>query len=124
MHFAELIFLFLSLWSGTESPPPQTPLTGTLKGVVYGPAGDLTADVKVRVEKWYFDQGAPHFLTEIVLYTDQKGEFLVRVPAGVYDVLVSRPDCEPVAKKLKVVAGKETNFNPHLKISKLTQFIE
>jgi Carboxypeptidase regulatory-like domain len=124
VNFAEFMFLFLTLWSWPKSPQPQAPPTGTLKGVVHGPAGELTAGVKVRVENWYFDLGAPHVLTEIVLYTDHKGEFSARVPAGVYDVLVSRPEWEPVAKKVKVVAGKETSFNPHLKWSKLTEFIE
>ena len=124
MHFAKFVFLFLSLWPASQVPPSQAPPTGTLKGVVRGPAGDLAGEVKVRVEQWYFDQGTPHFLTEIVLYTDQKGEFLIKVPPGVYDVLISRPDCEPVAKKLKVVSGKETNFKPQLKISKLAEFIE
>jgi len=118
------MFLFLILWSSPQSPRPQAPPTGTLKGVVHGPAGELTAGVKVRVENWYFDQGAPHVLTELVLYTDQNGEFLARVPGGVYDVFVSRLDCEPIAKKVKVVSGKETSFNPHLKGSKLTEFIE
>src|ERR1700676_5353457 len=118
------MFLFLSLWAGPQSSPPQANPTGTLKGFVRGPAGELASEVKVRIEDWYFDQGKPHFLTEIVLYTDQKGEFSVRVPAGVYDVIVSRPDCEPVAKKLKVVSGKDANFKPQLKISKLTEFIE
>ena len=124
VNFAQFVLLFLTLCSWPQSPPPQTPPTGTLKGVVHGPGGELTAEVKVRIENWYFDQGAPHVLTEIVLYTDRKGEYLVKVPAGVYDVLVSRPDCEPVAKKVKVVSGKETSFNPHLKGSKLTEFIE
>lgn len=97
---------------------------GTLKGVVRGPGGERASDVKVRVEQWSFDEGKPHFLTELVLYTDAKGEFSVSVPAGVYDVFVSRPDCEPVAKKVKVVSGKTASFSPQLRISKLTQFIE
>jgi len=118
------MFLFLSLWAWPQSSSPQVKLTGTLKGVVRGPAGELANEAKVRVEQWYFNEGKPHFLTEIVLYTDQKGEFSVGVPAGAYDVIVSRPDCEPVAKKLKVVSGKETIFKPQLKGSKLTEFIE
>ena len=118
------MFLFLGLWAGLQSSTPQATSTGTLRGIVRGPAGELASEVKVRIEDWYFDQGKPHFLTEIVLYTDQKGEFSVRVPAGVYDVMVSRPDCEPVAKKLKVVSGKDTIFKPELKISKLTELIE
>jgi hypothetical protein len=122
--FVRFMFLFLGLWAGLQSSTPQATSTGTLRGIVRGPAGELASEVKVRIEDWYFDQGKPHFLTEIVLYTDQKGEFSVRVPAGVYDVMVSRPDCEPVAKKLKVVSGKDTIFKPELKISKLTEFIE
>ena len=118
------MFLFLSLWAGPQSAPSQASLAGVLRGVVKGPAGELASEVKVRVEQWYLNDGKPHFLTEIALYTDQKGEFSVRVPAGAYDVIVSRPDCEPVAKKLKVVSGKETIFKPQLKISKLTEFIE
>jgi hypothetical protein len=112
------------LWAGVQASPPQVTLTGTLKGVVLGPAGELASEVKVRVEQWNFNEGKAHFLTEIVLYTDQKGKFSVGVPAGAYDVFVSRPDCEPVAKKPKVISGKSTIFKTHLKISKLTEFIE
>jgi len=122
--FAHIIFLFLSVWTGLQSLPSEAKLTGTLKGVVRGPAGELASDVKVRIESWYFDQGKPHFLAEIVVYTNEKAEFSVAVPAGNYDVFVSRLDCEPVAKKLKVVSGRETSFSPQLKGSKLTEFIE
>lgn len=124
MTFVNFVLLFLSVWAGSQPSPPQANLTGTLKGVVRGPAGEPVSEVKVRIEDWYFDQGNPHFLTEIVLYTDRKGGFSAGVPAGNYDVIVSRPDCEPVAKKLKVVSGKETIFSPQLKGSKLTEFVE
>ena len=124
MPFVGFLFLFLSVWTGTQSPQPEKPSTGTLKGVVRGPVGELATNVKVRVEQWYFDQGKPHFITEVVSFTNEKGEFSVSVPAGVYDVVVSRLDCEPVAKKLKVVSGKDTIFNPRLKASKLAEFIE
>jgi hypothetical protein len=122
--FLHFVFLFLSFSAGLQSSPPQAKPTGTLKGVVRGPAGELAGEVKVRIENWYFDEGKPHFQTEIVVYTNQKGEFSVGVPAGNYDVIVSRLDCEPMAKKLKVVSGKETIFSPQLKGSKLTKFIE
>jgi hypothetical protein len=122
--FVGFMLLFMSLWAGPQSTPPRASPTAVLRGIVRGPAGEPANEVKVRVENWYFNEGKPHFLTEIVLYTDQKGEFSVRVPAGVYDVIVSRPDCEPVAKKLKVISGKETIFKPQLRSSKLTEFIE
>jgi len=124
MNFVQFAFFFLSLWAWPQQSSPQATLNGTLKGVARGPAGELRNEAKVRVEQWYFDEGKPHFRTEIVVYTDRKGEFSLRVPAGVYDLIVSRPDCEPVATKLKVVSGKETIFKPQLKGSKLTEFIE
>ena len=110
--------------SAASKQTPHPLVTGTLKGVVRGPAGEAICNVKMRVEQWYIDQGTPHFLTEIVAFTDEKGAFSVNVPAGVYDVLVSRPDYEPVAKKLKVVSGRGTILNLQLKTSKLTEFIE
>ena len=124
MTFFYFLFLFLSFSAGLQSSPPQAKLIGTLKGVMRGPAGELAGEVKVRIENWYFDEGKPHSLTEIVVYTNQRGEFSVGVPAGNYDVIVSRFDCEPVAKKPKVVSGKETIFSPQMKGSKLTEFIE
>jgi Carboxypeptidase regulatory-like domain len=124
VRFFQFLFLFFNLSAGLQSSLPQATPTGTLKGIVRGPAGELASEVKVRIENWYFDQGMPHFLTEIVVYTNQNGEFSVAVPAGNYDVIISRLDCEPVAKKLKVVSGKETVFSPQLKGSKLAEFIE
>jgi hypothetical protein len=118
------VFLFLSLFTSNQSPASQSTHPGTLKGVVTGPSGELAQNVKVRVEQWYSDEGKSRALTEVVSFTDEKGEFSVSVPAGVYDVIVSAPACEPVAKKLKVISGKDTSFNPKLRITKLAEFIQ
>jgi hypothetical protein len=124
VSFVGIVFLFLSLLTSNQLPASQGTPTGTLKGVVTGPSGELAHNAKVRVEQWYFDEGKPHVLTEAVSFTGEKGEFSLSVPAGVYDVFVSAPTCEPVAKKVKVISGKGTSFNPKLRISKLAEFIE
>lgn len=45
------------------------------------------------------------------VYTNEAGDYKVDLPAGLYDVFVSRADSEPTAKKVKVDSEKETTFD-------------
>ena len=119
MRLMSIVFLFLGISMGAQNPP-----VGTLRGVVWGPMGGVAAESQVRIEQWCFDQGKPHVTTDVVVYTDSQGAFSAKLAPGVYDVFVTRLDSEPFAKKVKIVAGRETKLEPHLRGSSLTEFVE
>jgi hypothetical protein len=75
--------------------------TGTLAGVVRDPAGAVMANEVVILACWGGDQRERH------LYTDAEGEFSIALPTGVCDVFFSHGWFEPVAKSVKIEAGKK-----------------
>ncbi len=119
MGFRAFIFLLIGFSLSAQQPP-----SGALKGVVLGPQGGVAPETQIRIEDWYFDQGKPHVIANIVVYTDSRGEFSLPLAPGVYDVVVSRPDCEPFAKKIKILAAHEEQLKPKLKASSFAKFIE
>ena len=115
------LFVMLLMYVSTIATEPTF---GTLQGHVSVPHGGSAIETQVRVVQWYFVDGAPRITCDRVTYTDDSGNFSLQVPPGVYDVFVSRVDSEPIAKKLKIIPEKATFFNPALKGSGLTQFVE
>ena len=61
--------------------------------------------------------------SEMAAHTDTKGQFKFELAPGIYDLFVSSPDFSPVAKQLKLEAGKETVFNPKLKLGRFVKLI-
>ena len=119
MHFRLFVVFFCCLFTTAGQSP-----VGALKGHIHGPAGGLGFESQVRIELWNFDEGVPHTIVDKVIYTDSEGNFSVQLAPGVYDVFVSSVEGEPVAKRLKIISGKETTFSPKLKRSPLTEYIQ
>jgi hypothetical protein len=99
---------------------------GTLKGHVKDPSGAALAHAIVRLACWTVPAGTKALVaqTEKITYTDTNGNFAMQVTAGVCDVIVSGPAYSPVAKKVKIEAGKDVTFNPNLHFDRLTQFTD
>lgn len=74
--------------------------------------------------QWYFIDGEPRTTVDKAVYTNEAGDYKVDLPAGLYDVFVSRADSEPTAKKVKVDSEKETTFDVKLVASPAAEFIE
>ncbi len=102
---------------------PQTLASGTLKGVVTDPAGAVVEGVLIRIVHWGLDDKRKTVESEIALHTDTNGQFKVELAPGIYDLFLSGPWSSPVAKQVKVEAGKETEFNPKLEIGRFIKLI-
>lgn len=122
MHSRQLLVLLLCFFCVSVAAAPSP--SGTLRGHVTAPAGGGATAAQIRVLQWYFVSGEPRTICDKVIYTDDDGNFSVQLPPGVYDVFVSRGDSEPVAKKLKIISEKVTDFSPKLKGSRLAEFVE
>jgi hypothetical protein len=100
------------------------PTTGTLKGHVLGWDHLGASQTQVRIVRWHFFAQQPVIDCDKVTYTDDDGNFSMQLEPGVYDVFISRDDSDPVAKKVEIIAAKNTVFSPKLKLSRFVKFIE
>lgn len=56
--------------------------------------------------------GTPH---DVIVMTDSKGEYSAEVPAGFYDVFVSKMAFTPTASKVRVKKDRRITYNSTLK---------
>lgn len=107
-----VLFAVLFLLTGVSA---QEKL-GTLRIAVLDPSGAVIPGAKIRIigsaeaDKTGFTDGHGHFVTELV--------------PGDYDVFVSFQVFSPAAKKLRLKAGKATDYSVRLKFDRLTKFVE
>ncbi len=87
------------------------------------PAGAVVEGVLIRIVHWGLDDKRKTVESEIALHTDTNGQFKVELAPGIYDLFLSGPWSSPVAKQVKVEAGKETEFNPKLEIGRFIKLI-
>ncbi len=109
--------------SGTEDN------NGTLHGVVMDFTGAVVPRAVIRVQHWVRENG--HFPTlkkeDWSARTDQNGSYTVTLKPGIYDVFVSFSPFSifsPVAKKVKIEAGKPAEFSPKLEVDPLEKYVE
>ena len=95
----------------------------TLKGAVTDTEGAVIEGTLVRIVRWGQDDKQRVVESEMAVHTDAKGQFKFELAPGIYDLFVSSPDFSPVAKQLKLEAGKETVFNPKLKLGRFVKLI-
>lgn len=119
LFFVVSIFLPQGLGQ-TQAPAPAT---GTLKGVVTDDTGAPLDGVLIRTEYWGVAQGHTVLKEDKSSYNDLEGRFSFTLAPGTYDIFVSSFAFSPVAKKVKVEAGKETQYNPELSIDPMTELI-
>lgn len=107
-------------------PPTWASERGTLKGEVTDAAGAVLGHALVRLERWTIDKDRMHPVidSDLVVYTDSKGQYSVQVERGLYDVFISSGAFTPVAKKVRIDPSKETVFSPQLKFDPLVQSVE
>jgi len=98
--------------------------TGILKGHVVGGNGEPGASTQIQVEQLDFADPSSPKVFEKRIYTDQNGNFAIELPAGVYDLFVSRVETVPVARKIRIRPSSETIINLKLKVSHLADFLE
>lgn len=102
---------------------PQASATGVIKGTVTDPSGAVVTGTLIRIVSWgrsYLGK-APE--SDMAVYADTNGQFKFELAPGIYDLFVSSPGFTPVAKQLKLEAGKETVFNPKLKFGRFVKLI-
>ena len=92
------------------------PKSGKLRISVVDPAGAVVPGAKILI--------IPSVGSEQAGYTDGKGLFTTDLPQGDYDVFVSFQVFSPVAKKMRLKAGKTTEYPVKLKFDPLTKFVE
>ena|ERR1035438_187475 len=98
---------------------------GYLKGTATDQSGAVIDHVLVRVEHWGLDPSTHHCVVDDkTVYTDEKGEYSLELPAGVYDIFFSSAAFTPVAKKVEVKGGKITLLSPNMRYDRLTKFVE
>jgi hypothetical protein len=98
---------------------------GILKGMVTDPAGAVVADVPIRIQHWERDQlGHPALIEDTLLKTGRSGDYSVSLPAGVYEVFLTFPSFSPVARRIRVEAGKTVEVTFKLKFDPTTKFVE
>ena len=59
-----------------------------------------------------------------LLKTDMYGQYSLNLNPGLYDIFITFPSFSPVAKRVKVEAGKVTDFSPKLTFDRITRFVE
>lgn len=101
------------------------PTDGSLSGVVLDPSGAVVMGVSIRIQHWEIDKsGHPALKEDSLVQSGQDGRYAINLKPGVYDVFTSFPIFSPVAKKVKVDAGKVCDFSPKLKIDPYTSSVE
>ena len=98
---------------------------GTLSGLVTDPSGAVVANLPVRIEHWNLGKSLPAELKQdSVLMTGADGRYSTNLNPGIYDVIFSYPIFCPVAKRVKVEAGKIVDSSVKLKFDPLEKFVE
>ena len=100
--------------------------TGQLVGTVEDPNGAPVEQVCLRVQHWSLDNpNRKAMLVEDATVTrSDQGRFKVDLPPGIYDVFLSAPSFEPVARSVKIKVGKETQLRLKLKSGRYVTFVE
>src|SRR5690242_13075206 len=91
----------------------------TLQGIVRDPNGALLRQAVLVVERW--DSDSIHGARPeppLMIEPDYKGRYTISLAPGVYDVLVSSPCCSPQVKQIRLLPGKNVQFNPDLKFGR------
>jgi hypothetical protein len=106
--------------------PSRATDLGTVKGTVTDAVGATLDQAVVRLERWDTNKNTMHpvIAADLVVYTDRKGQYSIRVSPGLYDVFVSSRAFTPVAKKIRVGPNVEVDFSPELKFDPLVEFVE
>ena len=99
---------------------------GTLSGAVTDPAGAVVANVSVRIEHWEGRTASSpaELKQDVALTTNADGHYSMDLKPGIYDVFFSSQLFSPVAKRLKIDAGKTVHFSPKLKFDPTGKFVE
>jgi Carboxypeptidase regulatory-like domain len=96
-----------------------------LKGRVKDPNGATLAGVFIHAQQWVLAFPSDWSVAdEKTTYTDARGQYVLELPPGTFDVFFSSPGLSPIAKKVEVKAGKSTVFSPTMKYDRLTKFVE
>jgi hypothetical protein len=99
----------------------KTSAMGTLKGVVTDPNGAPYGFVLIRIVHSGVNDRRQTVEKEIKVRADINGQFTVKLAPGIYDLFVSIRGLSPVAEKVKVETGKETVFDPMLKVGQIAE---
>ena len=98
--------------------------SGTLHGVVMDFPGAVIPNASIRVEHWELEARFPPTPQGDSLVTaSQDGSYAMSLKPGLYDVFVSFANFSPVAKKVKVEAGKRSEFTLKLELDPITKFM-
>jgi hypothetical protein len=113
-------YLVLAVFALVSQASAQThaAASGTLKGVVRDEVGAVVEGTLVRIVSWRLDDKRKTVEMEMAIHTDANGEFKFELAPGIYDVFISAAAFSPVMKQVNVDAGKDTVFNPKLKLSR------
>ena len=103
MRAATLGFLLVLLTGMSASDTPRTVVRGNVRDPVGAAIGG--AYVIVHLDRGDSDQSTPP-LADIVLHTDERGDFSANVPPAFYDIFVTGTAFSPACKKVRVKVGK------------------
>jgi Carboxypeptidase regulatory-like domain len=90
-----------------------------VRGRVTDSEGAVVAKARVLL---HWDSSSPvsdkrnSVFQDVIVVTDNKGEYAAAVPAGFYDVFVSAPFFTPVASKVIVKERKQAQFDAKLHV--------
>jgi hypothetical protein len=109
----------------TGQTAPSTKQIGTLNGVITDFDGAPVGDAVIRMEHWGSDNlHRTKLLNELLVRSDGYGKYKIELEPGLYDVFVSDRTSSPVAKKIRIEAGKTSVYSPKLRLDRLIQIIE
>jgi len=114
------ILRFLGVVLAVALPSGGVPAEN-FRGLVRDAAGGGLPGASVLVQRWEWDHSTkrPRLVSTPPIQTDDEGRFSVYLPPGLYDVFVSYPVMEPVARKVEIKPVTPTNLDCRLELSPL-----
>ena len=99
--------------------PVQLTAETLLRGTVRGSEGGAVAEAVVFI---HWDPSGSEvgldinigIKEDLVVRTDRRGDFAVKLPPGFYDVLITGMALTPVCRKIRIREGHATTFSPRL----------
>ena len=95
--------------------------SGTLSGTLKHPFGGPLKKAAIRIQHW--DSEHPILRDDGLFFTDDEGRYSIKLADNVYDIFIAYPGMSPIAKEIRIQAGKNTVFSPKIHYDRLTKFI-
>jgi hypothetical protein len=102
-------------------PAKPVPVSPNFSGVVRDAAQGGLFGATIVVQYWERDRASGHVqvISRTPIYTDDEGRFSTYLAPGLYDVFISHPVMDPIAKKIMIPPAKPIRLDCELRLSPL-----